>query len=68
MGIITMLTLSALSNLKHGIISLPDVTSFDMRWLNRPYRLFTGSAVAECLTRDRGAAGSSLTSVAALCP
>ena len=27
-----------------------------------------GSAVVECLTRDRGAAGSSLTGVTALCP
>ena len=29
---------------------------------------FTGSAVVECLTRDRGAAGSNLAGVTALCP
>ena len=31
-------------------------------------RIGTGSAVVECLTRDRGAAGLSLTGVIALCP
>ena len=29
---------------------------------------FAGSSVVECLTRDRRAAGSSLTGVTALCP
>ena len=29
---------------------------------------YMGSAVVECLTRDRGAPGSSLTGVTALCP
>ena len=29
---------------------------------------FTNGSVVECLTRDRGAAGASLTSVTALCP
>ena len=32
------------------------------------YILKRGSAVAECLTRDRGAAGLSLTGVTAFCP
>ena len=35
--------------------------------IKRHYRERSGSVV-ECLTRDRGAAGSSLTGVAASCP
>ena len=32
------------------------------------FQYYLGSSVVECLTRDRGVAGSSLTGVTVLCP
>ena len=36
--------------------------------MGKSIRIQNGKAVVECLTRDQGAAGSSLTGVTALCP
>ena len=49
-----LLATSGLSILLHGVISFPDAT-----WER-------SGSVVECLTRDRRAAGSSLTGVTAL--
>ena len=48
-------------------IFLPISFNIYMFWVLKKLIEHTGSVV-ECLTRDRGAAGSSLTSVTVLCP
>ena len=52
----------------HSFITLEDL--FELTGKRMPYNdcfeIIKGSAVAQCLTRDRGAAGSSLTGVTAL--
>ena len=59
---------------REAIVLLVDILmtiwSLFYHWMNSqgwPYREHSGSVV-ECLTQDRGAKGSNLTSVTVLCP